>query len=272
MSGVMSVVYPRPPPTYNTLTNAQRTQLLRTNAKLGQVLGSTPHVMDEMSTFSRTLAQADGKGGRRSVDSSSSYASSSTARSSADSHRPTQPQRVETPHSERAWRVRFPLKRPPILRIGKNPRPLEPIPGSPAGEWREGSSSQSSLSSLDSDVPPSPPSFSIPSEASMRRQKMRRLAKKFGEGVPVHLVFPSTIESDEDDSPVETRAECDTEKELQWEKHTARRSRFVDKPKTSTVSSGRYVVHYQDTSGLHGYSAETFGGLHCGAITTIPEE
>jgi hypothetical protein len=45
----MAIVYPRPPPTCNNLTPAQRTQLLRSNAKLGQVLGSTPHVLDEIN-------------------------------------------------------------------------------------------------------------------------------------------------------------------------------------------------------------------------------
>lgn len=44
----MAVVFPRPPPTHNTLTTSQRTQLLRSNAKLGQVLGSTPFILDDV--------------------------------------------------------------------------------------------------------------------------------------------------------------------------------------------------------------------------------
>jgi hypothetical protein len=118
----------------------------------------------------------------------------------------------------------------------------------------------------------------------MRRQKMRRLAKKLGEDVPVHLVFPPTIESDEEevlvDSPVSSSSSSSVwsssspihdveERELLWGKYTTRRSRFVEPPKTSVVTNGRYIVHYQDTSGVHGFSAETFMGLGC---TAIPEE
>ena len=33
---------------------------------------------------------------------------------------------------------------------------------------------------------------------------MKRLAKKFGEGVPVHLVFPSTVETDEEETVVDS--------------------------------------------------------------------
>ncbi|KAI0685826.1 hypothetical protein BC835DRAFT_1420892 [Cytidiella melzeri] len=273
----MAIVYPRPPPTHNHFTTAQRTQLLRSNAKLGQVLGSTPHVVDEINTFSRSYATENSKDSRGSIDSlaSSSYASSSVARSSIDSHRCSSTPAPRPRPSERAWRIRFPTRRPPILRVGKVPPSscaLETdIPGSPPYD----NSAQSPMSFCESDSPPSTPTFNITSEAAMRRQKMRRLAKKFGEGVPVHLVFPPTIESDDEeeevlvDSPTSSRSSCDSEKELLWEKHTARRSRFVDPPKTSVVTSGRYVVHYQDLSGVHGLSGETFGGLKC---TTIPEE
>lgn len=42
------IVFPRPPPTCNTLTPEERAKLLRSTAKLGQLLGSTPHVVDEI--------------------------------------------------------------------------------------------------------------------------------------------------------------------------------------------------------------------------------
>ena len=43
-----AIVFPRPPPTCNTLTPEERAKLLRSTAKLGQLLGSTPHVVDEI--------------------------------------------------------------------------------------------------------------------------------------------------------------------------------------------------------------------------------
>ena len=145
---------------------------------------------------------------------------------------------------------------------------------------------------------PQEPSFSIPSDAAMKRQKMRRIAKKLGEGVPVHLVFPPTDESDEDevfvDSPSssyttasyhssssaslsstsENESEESTEEarsweDLMWERQTARRSKFA---RASTAFSRRYVVHYHDEDGIHGRSEETFGVLPFRKFTSIPEE
>lgn len=167
-----------------------------------------------------------------------------------------------------------------MLRIGKTPRPLETIPGSPPYD-ASGFTDRQSVQSYD-ESPPSTPSFNITSDAAMRRQKMRRLAKKFGEGVPLHLVFPPTTESDDEEvlveSPISDYSESsssssirtvESERDLLWEKHTVRRSKFVEPPKVATVANGRYVVHYYDVSGVHGQAAETFGGFGC---TTIMEE
>lgn len=41
-----TIRFPPPPPTRNQLTTEERTKLIRTNNKLGQVLGTTPHVLD----------------------------------------------------------------------------------------------------------------------------------------------------------------------------------------------------------------------------------
>ncbi|KAI0084616.1 hypothetical protein BDY19DRAFT_997531 [Irpex rosettiformis] len=269
----MAVVFPRPPPTCNNLTTAQRAQLLKSTAKLGQVLGSTPHVLDEANSVARSYVASRGNNG--SNESLTSYASSSTPRSSLDSTRSSRPS-PSSHSSEKVWRIRFPIKRPPMLRIGKTTRALETIPGSPAYDSGNFADRQS-VQTYD-DSPPSTPSFNITSDAAMRRQKMRRLAKKFGEGVPLHLVFPPTTESDDEevlvDSPVSdvsshssvTSSSGESERDLLWEKHTARRSKFVEPPKVAaTVANRRYIVHYKDTSGAHGQE----GGLKC---TTIPEE
>lgn len=46
MSAPAVIRFPPPPPTRNDLSSEQRAKLIRTNNKLGQVLGSTPHVLD----------------------------------------------------------------------------------------------------------------------------------------------------------------------------------------------------------------------------------
>jgi len=128
---------------------------------------------------------------------------------------------------------------------------------------------------------------------------MRRIAKKLGEGVPVHLIFPPTLESDEEEvfveSPTSTCVPCHAarsstslssasdrgseesagearsweEKDLLWGRQTTRRSKFA---RASTVLSGQYVVHYHDEDGVHGRSEETFGMLPCGKFAPIMEE
>ena len=221
---------------------------------------------------------------RRSNSSNESLTPSYTSsRSSIDSNHSSLRSPSPQP-SEKGWRIRFPLKRPPMLRIGKTTRALETIPGSPSYDTNN-FADRRSVQSYD-DSPPTTPPFNITSDATMRRQKMRRLAKKFGEGVPLHLVFPPTTDSDDEeilvDSPISDSSESSSsssshssaasagsERDLLWEKHTPRRSKFVDPPKVATVTNGRYVVHYQASSGMHGHSAETFSGLQC---TTIPEE
>ena len=46
MSTTPIIRFPPPPPTRNELSSEQRAKLMRSNTKLGQVLGSTPHVLD----------------------------------------------------------------------------------------------------------------------------------------------------------------------------------------------------------------------------------
>ncbi|KAI0746843.1 hypothetical protein C8Q80DRAFT_1271677 [Daedaleopsis nitida] len=200
--------FPPPPPTRNELSSEQRAKLIRTNNKLGQVLGSTPHVLDlsyiipttqidlplpktptsrknPFRKHSRTKS-VDIDAARASAKSPDSVAS----RTSASSRRSTSTVRVKA--DELAWRSPYPMQRPPLLQLAvPNPsrsrRPkLETIPGSPPFNQVT--------------TPFDPPSFSLPSEAAMRREKMRRVRKMLGDGVPTDLVFPSSPEESESDS------------------------------------------------------------------------
>jgi len=250
-----AITFPRPPPTCNTLSSQERLKLLKSTAKLGSVLGSVPHVIDEtfdlpshvvhnpntasrktrqrLWSFKSRKASSDTSGSDSDVPPaprnslSSSRTESSTMSSSASSV-------VES--SESAWRARLPEKRPPLLRLGVSKKlvqsarrlaiaqpTLESIPGSPPPPSQSPPSSPSSSSYTDiidlyatyekddpfgayadsSYIELNPtvpiPAFTIPSDAALRREKMRRLKRKLGEHIPVHLVFPPIAESDEED-------------------------------------------------------------------------
>ena len=121
----------------------------------------------------------------------------------------------------------------------------------------------------------------------MRRQKMARLRKRLGEDVPVHLVFPPTIDEDSEDEgicvvesptlpppkPAEVKYYDEnrpllapgSRRSLPTHAHeeiggVGRRSKIVG-------------VHYTDPP-MRGWESETFKGLRitCRRITTIPEE
>ncbi|KAI0635229.1 hypothetical protein C8Q77DRAFT_1072480 [Trametes polyzona] len=222
MAATATIRFPPPPPTRNELSSEQRAKLIRTNNKLGQVLGTTPHVLDlsyrvpiqrqrepelprpktptvtamknpfRSHGRSKSLPKADAEALRaNSPDSVTSSRSAASRKSSnSASGRPIA-------DNEQSWRSPYPAQRPPLLRLStpstssRKPN-LETIPGSPPFDQ---------LTTCIGD----PPSFSIPSDAAVRREKMRRLRRKLGDNVPADLVFPSSpVESDseEEDSPL----------------------------------------------------------------------
>lgn len=136
---------------------------------------------------SKSAPKADIDALRANSPDSVSSSGSASSRKSSSSARPLA-------DNEQAWRSPYPAKRPPLLKLstpGSSRKPnLETIPGSPPFD-------QIGFS-MD------PPSFSIPSDAAVRREKMRRLRRRLGENVPADLVFPSSPEESdsEEDSPL----------------------------------------------------------------------
>ncbi|KAI0777736.1 hypothetical protein BD413DRAFT_467250 [Trametes elegans] len=220
MSAATVIRFPPPPPTRNELTSEQRAKLIRTNNKLGQVLGSTPHVLDFTYQVQRPVEQNHTPpkspismrnpfrthGRSRSapkvdVDSLRSGSPESFASTASNSSRKssTSARRARAlADLEQAWRSPYPADHPPLLRLApptssRTPR-LETIPGSPPFDHGQ---IESALE---------PPSFALQSEAALRREKMRRLQRRLGDNVPKDLVFPDSlqeIESDsEEDSPL----------------------------------------------------------------------
>ncbi|KAG7441454.1 uncharacterized protein BT62DRAFT_936979 [Guyanagaster necrorhizus] len=75
------------------------------------------------------------------------------------------------------------------MKLSKSPGFLPSIPASPLAA---DSFSPAAMTPPDS---PTTPEFMIPTNNSLRRQKMDRLRRKLGDGVPVDLVFPKQRES-----------------------------------------------------------------------------
>jgi len=130
------VTYPPPPPTINSLTLQERNQFVRSNKKIGKVLGSTPHLVDvsrlkdplhidisvvpaykpHLEIFDSPVSDHSHSSGRpRSSCSYSSMSSEST--DSQSSHSPSQcvSSYTETINCADSWRVRKPIRKPPPL-------------------------------------------------------------------------------------------------------------------------------------------------------------
>jgi len=208
------VTYPPPPPTCNTLTSQERSQLLRSTKKLGKILGSTPHFIDGSHTLEIDDSPVSDHSSTRSAsfssESATSYDSAETNSSLTSSGSMTS--YTETVNSADTWRVRKPIRKPPpLLRLSSSTvtqgppaaiasvKPsLDTIPASPHPEVvANKSSTESSRHSLAisfaDNRASSAPSFSIPSEAALRSAKMERLKRRLGDEVPADLVFPADV-------------------------------------------------------------------------------
>lgn len=332
MSGMSpaTIVFPRPPPTCNTLTPEERAKLLRSTAKLGQLLGSTPHVVDEIidresrsdlvfmpqfldnppsvptdkplpippvpakpRKYKRDGAVVGDEIGHWQKIRVQSPDSISSSRSSTSSSRSSIPgpssSLVSSPETEEGWRVRFTGSRPPLLRLGFGKS--DKVPSSPAPPKYD-----IDISFPDNETAPGP-NFTIRNDASIRREKMRRLTKKLGEGVPVDLVFPPSIAEEDGDmrihspvspsspsstvsssSSIESTSSASTTSTLvssrsdspiaegkprmRHEAHhqPPRRSHFAKDLPDFPCQNRQLTVHYE-TPEEHGNGSETFEGL-----------
>ncbi|KAJ6606853.1 hypothetical protein B0H10DRAFT_1956757 [Mycena sp. CBHHK59/15] len=224
MSVSTKIAFPTPPPTTNALTSQERSQLLRTTQKLGRLLGTTPQLLEEgmpppiplnlqrlavplHMSLSSKYSDDDALVRYPSTDTVVSSSSSNSLKrnssvSSSDSSYSTKSgfHGMQSPPSNEYW----PRSDRPLLRIAlKRLSKLETIPQSPPATSAPPAIYCTDHTSFTirpvqtpKNAPPSP-SFSIPSANSMRRQKMDRLRRTLGDGVPLDLVFP-----DEETQPV----------------------------------------------------------------------
>ncbi|KAJ7444595.1 hypothetical protein B0H11DRAFT_2088837 [Mycena galericulata] len=224
MSYPTKVAFPSPPPTTNSLTSQQRSQLLRTTQKLGRLLGTTPALIEESDSMPSILplnlqrlsvplhiqlssVYDDGDALDRypsSVSSASSHDSpTSLKRNSSSSSDYSTKSGRSSMNSTRSVHVNdsWPKCDRPFLRIAvKSPSKLEAIPQSPpaTGSPPPAYSPEPPHASFTIRPIPTarkvpttpPPAFAIPSANTLRRQKMDRLRRTLGDGVPLDLVFP----------------------------------------------------------------------------------
>ncbi|KIJ99144.1 hypothetical protein K443DRAFT_680200 [Laccaria amethystina LaAM-08-1] len=207
LSSPTKVVFPPPPPTTNSLTAPQRAQLLRKTRKLEKILGTAPHLVDT-TVINDPLYISLPSNKRSSIDSMASGSSpsrvSSTLRSSSIGRRASTSSTImptslksDSLRSRRSSSPPTSNNKPPFLRLAISPPTLETVPGSPAAL----DTSPCTFRDLQdthtiSPIEDSPrdslvlPSFLIPSLSTTRMQKMDRVRRKLGEGVPLGLVFP----------------------------------------------------------------------------------
>ncbi|KAF8628595.1 hypothetical protein AX15_003817 [Amanita polypyramis BW_CC] len=260
MTSVKKVYFPPPPPTFNTLTQAERAHLRRSAKKLSRVLGVTPQLVDDLEDATASLGELSSEfasmcrevesvqgSGFMNLDNTSvatsveacsewSHSSCPPSRKSEATAPDNATRRILTSLSsvdldEDGWHrsnnaclmgsgvprrkmKRTPAHRPPLLRVARSihfysisnfssradfpyPTSHPPTESDDSDDDDDDSLSDlchSSMSSHDEDTleflePPSP-TFTVPSENYLRRKKMERLQRRFGEDVPVNMVFP----------------------------------------------------------------------------------
>ncbi|KAL4248343.1 hypothetical protein ABKN59_008090 [Abortiporus biennis] len=208
------------PPTFNKLDTQQRTRLIRTARKLGAVLGSTPRLVDvegerpqpipivlpSSSTMiglrsgSSTTTKKERRYGSiylpRSESPDSFYSVSSTNSSVVSLALPeSEPQssveQLPMPKSF-SGRRSTDAPRPLVLRLNVTPPTIpsnESTPSSSAPPTVTSSRFGCNLQNTTEELVATPTTPAAPTASELRRKRMAKLARTFGENVPPELVF-----------------------------------------------------------------------------------
>ncbi|KAF8327640.1 hypothetical protein F5887DRAFT_1010504 [Amanita rubescens] len=197
----MSVTIAALPPTVNDLPPDQRTRLLRSTRKLGNVLGATPHVIDHHdSLLAGPSKRRDNTLFSHSASSSVTSLAAVTTTHISDNlfAAPIEPAATGG-HKRRNSKE---LPRLLVLRLQSVPPPAsEPVIKTltPSSSTSLNLSVPAPLSlpprplSM-SMIPPSPAptmdSFNLDGPDNIRRRRMAKLTRTLGENIPTELVFP----------------------------------------------------------------------------------
>ncbi|KAH0838697.1 hypothetical protein J3R83DRAFT_7025 [Lanmaoa asiatica] len=202
MSSSALSVYPHLPPTTNILGSEQRERLIRSTRKLGAVLGTTPYILENDTSFTmfplgKITSRASKRQGsiftHRQLDSLSITSSSTSTTSSchpspsassvaisqsiAPGMQSTESLQINPPGLHTTRRRRSGDEAPQLcLRL--NTAPVSLTDGRVA----------SSLSPC-TPLPPTPTTPTEPNPSEIRRKRMAKLSRHLGETIPTELVF-----------------------------------------------------------------------------------
>ncbi|KAF8349289.1 hypothetical protein F5887DRAFT_945358 [Amanita rubescens] len=182
------------PPTVNSLDPLQRSRLLRSARKLGDVLGATPLIIDPCRSFAASVT-------------SFTECVPETPRTSSVTQSSGSPPNKHKKHGSRQ------LARPVMLFLSS----LPPIPKPPSSRGGAVTSQdENDVATIRDRAPAMPPSQDITltgdAEKLLRRRRMAKLARTLGENIPPELVFPQHRKSRSEPPPDFTRYDREREK------------------------------------------------------------
>ena len=221
MATTMTFSYLQPPPTSNHLDFNQKSRLIKSTRKLGQVLGTTPYLLETPSELPitllpigpRTASPAPSTSSCSSVESSIKSikrsrrqgsifenspivhsASSSTSSLSLPGNMSSSSLDLPSTHSTPMGRRSKDTNRPPPLVLHLNPVVVSPHDHRVVKSQL--SPSPTPLALVFDDFPMSPTTPTLDTylhqkEADAKRRKMNKINRTFGENVPTELVFPT---------------------------------------------------------------------------------
>ena len=223
MAATMTLSYLPPPPTSNHLDLDQKSRLIKSTRKLGQVLGTTPYLLEIPSEIPiilhsigpRTSSPTPSTSSTSSTESIESIkrsrrqgsifqcspiahsASSSTSSLSLPGNMSSSSVDLPSTHSAPVSRRSKDANRPPPLVLHLNPVVVSP------DDHRIGKSQLGPLPTPPASVvdgfpmsPTTPTSnalFHQKREADAKRRKMNKVNRTFGENVPAELIFPALV-------------------------------------------------------------------------------
>jgi len=221
MAATMTLSYLPPPPTSNHLDFNQKSRLIKSTRKLGQVLGTTPYLLETPSELPITLLPIGPRTASPTPSTSSCSSTESSVRSIKKSRRQgsifqnspivhsassstsslslpgnmsSSSLDLPSTHSTPMGRRSRDTNRPPPLILHLNPVLVSPDDHRIAKSQL--SPSPTPLGPVFDDLPmspitPTPDTFLQQREADAKRRKMNKINRTFGENVPTELVFPT---------------------------------------------------------------------------------
>jgi len=221
MAAAMTLGYLPPPPTSNHLDFDQKSRLMKSTRKLGQVLGTTPYLVETSSELPitllpigpRTSSPTPSTSSNSSIESTRSIkrsrhqgsifehspivrsASSSASSLSLSGDTFSSSVDLSSAHSAPVSRRSKDINRPPPLVLHLNPVVVSPDDHRIRKPQLSGGPTP--LAPVVDDFPMSPmtptsnASYHQKKEADAKRKKMSKVNRTFGENVPTELIFPT---------------------------------------------------------------------------------